>query len=339
MKFDNLRSFEKYFTDPTTSRSSSIYLINAKESLEREEALNLLVRFLRPSKRKQSCLCFEGEKVSEQELSEALQSRLLFEPSSLIILKQADKLKKSLQALVEQFLEDSSPLHVLILMTSSISKNSNFYKAIEKKGLVLDWPEEKPWEKEKRLMEFAQKAFNEERKTLSYPACQSLVRRSQGNVHLLSQEIEKLICLCDQKKEVTLQDVEAISSYPESETIWKLGEAIFSFEVSHSLKIARRLLEEGTSFLTLLRQIRTQFQTDYQVALMHDSGKTDENITSEFPYMRDSILKKHIQNGKNYGLERFRKGLIVIDEMEAKAKNAFADEEILLELLIMKLLG
>lgn len=339
MKFDNLRTFEKYFTDSPSTPLSPMYLITAKESLERDEALNLLIRVFQRAKKKKNCLFFEGEKINDQEFSEALQSRSLFESSSLIVLKQSDKLRKSLQVLMESFLEDSSPLHVLILVAPSLSKNTNFYKSIEKKGVVLDLPEERPWEREKRLMESTQKIFSEERKSISYPACQSLVRRSQGNSHILSQEIEKLICFCDQKKEVTLQDVEVISSYEESETIWKLGEAIFSFEVTLALRIARKLFREGTPFLTLLRQIRVQFQTDYQVALMLDCGKSDKDISSEFPYMKDSILKKHIQNAKNYGSDRFKKGIIAIDETEAKVKNAFADDEILLELLIMKLSG
>jgi DNA polymerase-3 subunit delta len=96
---------------------------------------------------------------------------------------------------------------------------------------------------------------------------------------------------------------------------------------------------EGQPFLPLLRQIRNQFLTEYQVCALLEQGQTSAEIFQEFPYMKGQILEKHIQNARDYGMGAFRKGLLAIDAAEIQAKNSGVDEQLLAELLIVKLTG
>jgi DNA polymerase-3 subunit delta len=120
------------------------------------------------------------------------------------------------------------------------------------------------------------------------------------------------------------------------ETVWQLGEAIFKLDAQAALRIGHALLDEGTALLSLLRQIRTQFQTDLQVAAILASKGSPADVTALFGYMKGTILDRHCQAARHYGFERFKAGLLKIDEAELQAKNSTPERE-LFEVLIARL--
>ena len=107
------------------------------------------------------------------------------------------------------------------------------------------------------------------------------------------------------------------------------GEAIFCRDAAAALRIAMALLEEQ-ALLPLLRQMRSQFQTEYQVCLLLVQGKHAQDIAQEFPYMKGQILERHMWQARQYGLEAFKRGLIALDIAESRVKNSSIDDKLLL---------
>lgn len=339
MRYDNLSAFEKYLKETALQQLSSLYFILGKDPAECQEAIDLLLRFLLPSKeeREFALTLFDGTQVEVAALGNALDSGFFFAKSRVIWIHQFDKSKRAIQEKLEKYFCRPQPGQSLLLSATSWQKNSAFYKAIEKEGVILDLAELKPWEKEKRLIAWVNKQAVAARKLMSYQVSQLLVKRIGNDQTLLTQELEKLICYCMEKKEITIQDVEAICSQQHVDSIWQLGEAIFRHDTATALQIGTAFLTEGQPFLPLLRQIRSQFQTEYQICLLLAQGKQAQEVTQQFPYMKGQILERHILQAQQYGLKAFKKGLLVIDEIEMRAKNSSVDEKILLELLMMQL--
>lgn len=339
MRYDNLRSFEKHLQETAPSHLNSLYLIMGKDLFECQEAFQLLLRFLLPSQemREFGLTIFEGLQVEESELGNALYSGSFFAKSRVIWIQQAEKLKKSVQEDLEKYFSRSQRDLYLVLSAAGWQKNTSFYKALEKDGVILDLAEAKPWEKEKRLVEWLNKQATAARKLMSYQVCQLLVKRTGHDQALLLQELEKLICYGGDKKEITAEDIEALCPRLQVDSIWQLGEALFRRDSAAALQMAQALLTEGQALLPLLRQIRSQFQTEYQVCLLLAQGKQTQDIAQEFPYMKGQILDRHLQQARQYGLESFKKGLLALDAAEMRAKNSLVDERILLELLMMQL--
>lgn len=339
VRYDNLSAFEKYLTETALQQLSSIYFILGKDLIDNQESIDLLLRFLLPSAEMKEfgLTLFDGAQLGEAALGDALDSTSFFAKTRVIWIQQFDKSKKTIQEKLEKYFCRPQQGLYLLLSAASWQKNSGFYKAIDKEGIVVDLAELKPWEKEKRLIAWVNKQAAAYRKLMSYSVSQLLVKRIGNDQALLNQELEKLICYCLDKQEITEQDVEKICSQQHVETIWQLGEAIFRRDVATALQIGSTFLVEGQPFLPLLRQIRSQFQTEYQVCLLLAQGKPAQEITQQFPYMKGQILERHIQQAQQYGLTAFKKGLLAIDAAEIKAKNSSIDERILLELLMMQL--
>ncbi len=339
MRHENLASLERYLESVPHEKKGLFFLVLSKEPHEVSSATELLLKTLLKGEKEELALTVcEGASVDEEKLLEAFDSPSLFAKMPVFLIAHFDKSKKKVQEWLEKTLSDPSnrSLHV-ILTASSLPKTSALYKAFDQFGIIVDFPELKPWEKEKQMAEWVLSHGAKRGKAIPQNVCRLLVKLAGADRVLLAQEMEKLFCYCLEKPSITAQDVEMICTHEQHDTIWSLGEAIFQSDTAQALSIAKEFMSKNQPFLPLLRQIRAQFQTGYQLALLLAQGKESRDLAAEFPYMKGQILEKNIYQAKHFGLHRYKKGLLAIDETELKAKNSSANEALLLELLLLNL--
>lgn len=338
VRYDNIRAFEKHLEGASPHHLSPLYLIIGKDDFECKEALQLLKRFLISSDQKDMAFkSWEGAQADPQELLTDLYSQSFFTEKRVIFIHQMEKLKKSVWKELEKYVKKIPRSQYLILSANTLCRQTNLYKLVEKEGIILEFAELKPWEKEKFLIDWVAKQVAAQRKLMSYQVCQQFIRQVGIEQATVANELEKLFCFIGSRQEITRQDVEQINSAIVSSSIWQLGEAIFGGDVSLALKTTKSLLQDGSSLLPLLRQIRSQFVTAYQLCLLLVQGKQPTEIISEFPHMKGQILDKNIANARQYGMETLRRGLLEIDHAEARVKNSEMDEHLLADTLIIKL--
>ena len=192
---------------------------------------------------------------------------------------------------------------------------------MEKEGVILDIPEEKSWEKEKTLPTWLSFEATKMGYNLSSPLSQLMVKKLGVDQEILYSELQKLICYVGDVKTITEEDILTITSSNGSETLWHLCEMIFLLETAKALSIIKSLLQQGLQLIALLRQMRSQFQTEFQVLNILINGGNPSHVTESFPHMKGFILDRHVRQSENYGFKRFQKGLLLIDAAEFKTKN------------------
>jgi DNA polymerase-3 subunit delta len=337
VRYDNLRAFEKHLESATPQHFSPLYAVMGKESFDCKEALHLLLRFLVPSNQKEMALkILDGSSSDTQSLMEDLYSQSFLVDKRVILINHADKIKKNLWEKLEKYICRPLPAQYLILSGIPLSRQTSMYKLLEKEGIILEFADLKPWEKEKKLIEWVSKQATVSRKLMSYQVCQQFVKQLGTDQELLANELEKLLCFVGNRQEIVVQDIYLICTQIQLESVWHLGEAIFRRDSALALKITKSILLEQ-AFLPFLRQIRNQFVTEYHICMMIMQGRESSAITQEYPYMKGQILEKHIENARLYGMEAFKQGLLEIDATEVRAKNSQIDEQLLAEILITKL--
>lgn len=339
MKFNQLRAFEKHLAGASPNHFSLLYLILGKEAFQRKMALDKLTATLIKTAPAESVelQTFDAEKLSAKALMDELNAMGLFASKRAILIEGADKLDKELMSGLEKYFEKPNPSTHLILSASSLHHGSNFYKKIEKMGIILEFLEEKPWEKERSTQEWIGTIFTAEGKTIDPACCQQMVKLLGTQQELLYNEIQKLICYVGDRPKVTLQDISAIISSIPLDTGFQLGEAVFRRDGAEAMRICKGLLMEETPLIVLLRQLRFQFQTEFQVCSILAQGGGASEISRQFPYMKGAVLERHIALAQGYGMQNFRTGLLKIDEAEMQAKNSNIDANFIAELLIIKL--
>lgn len=338
MKYNQLKAFEKHLEGAAPAHFAPVYMVLSKEEFSRKQAYERLIFHLLGSHPDPSSLCvFDGEKNDIDKILEELQSFGFFAAKRVVVIHQAENLLKAATEKLVQYYQNPNPSVNLVITATSISGASTFYKKSELVGVILEIPEEKSWEKEKSLKEWIHQKMAQNAKQIDEAASQLLLKQVGTDQATLNQEIDKLICYVGERRQVSMQDVYAICISLNVENVWQLGEAIFRRDAASALRISHSLLQEGTPLLILLRQIRSQFQTDFQVCTLLAQGGSTAEVSKQFPYMKGQILERHIHSAKTFGIERFRKGLILLDEAEFVSKNSSSDHLYLIERLIAKL--
>jgi DNA polymerase III subunit delta len=339
VKYSNLPAFEKHLESAAPNHFADIYCILAKEPFIRKRATDRLAELLlkHEASPELALHVFDGEKHAVENVLRELEATSFFSKKRLIILHNADAYDKASTLKLEAYCSSPNRSVCFAAAAGVLNRATTFYKKLEKTGVVLDVAEEKPWEREKSVADWLHQEAAREGKQLGPQVAQMLVKQLGTDQMLLLTELQKLVCYVGERKMISDKDVAAISSAVNVENGWQLGEAIFRRDAAAALRISKGLLLDGTAIIALLRQVRSQFQTEFQVCSILMQGGTAAEVSKEFPYMRGTILDRHVQQSQAYGMTRFKQGILAIDEAEIQAKNSNIDPEFLAERLIIKL--
>ena len=339
MKYTQRQAFEKHLKEASPSFFASVYMILGKDAFERKQAADRLISFLLPQAETAalSLQSFDGIHLTPEQLNQELETFSFFAAKRVLHIQQADKLSKPCQEKCIAYFSHPSSSLTLVFSAPSLAANSSFYKKSEQVGVVLEIEEEKPWQKEKSMQEWIGSQAASQGKKIDPAACHYLLKQVGTDASTLYQELEKLVCYLGERKEIAIADIAAVCIGTPQETIWQLGEALFQRNGAAAMQIVKTLLQEGNPLLVLLRQIRSQFQTEFQVCSLIMNGGSAADVSRQFPYMRGNLLNRHMQMAQHYGLKRFKEGLLHIDHADRQTKNSGVDPECIAELLIFNL--
>ena len=338
MKFDNIRAFDKHLEASAPGQFADVYLIIAKEPYDRTVAAEKAVSALLQGASADLALkTLSGDELTLNDLLDELNTLPFLCDHKVVWVRDADKMKKAIIKALEEYLDNPNRRVKLVMVAESVAANTNFYKKSEKAGVILSVVPLKPWEKEKELHQWVLAEVAKAGKRIEPAAAQLLVKQTGLDQGLLALELEKLFCYSGDSLDITTAAVIALCTCIDVDTIFQLSEAVLRRDPAKSLLIASHLLDNGTALIAILVQLRSQLQTDYQVCSILSRGGTPQDVSAEFRYLVGRILTQHIEMATGYGMERFKRGLIAIDDAERTAKSSVMEPELLLETLLMKL--
>lgn len=339
VKLTNLRAFEKHLEGAIPNHLSSLYIILGKEAFQRKTAIDQCILALQKAKNNGNLdlQVLNGERVAVRDLMQELNTFTLFATKRAIVIENAEKLDKETTSALEKYFSQPNSTTFLILSATSLHHGTTFYKKGEKVGIVLEFAEEKSWEKERSMQDWIASTVMAEGKSIDSTCCRQLIQLLGTQKERVYNELQKLFCYIGGRNSISTQDIAAIISPIPSDTCWQLGEAIFRRDGATALRICKELLSDETPFFVLLRQLRSQFQTELQVCSILNQERDPSAVTRQFPYMKGTILERHVGYSKNYGMRGFISGLLKIDEVELQAKNSGLETSFLAELLMVKL--
>src|ERR1700733_10583721 len=164
------------------------------------------------------------KKILAADLLDELQTNSLFASRRVLHLFHADKLGEKVIEQIKSYFAHPNSSVFLVLSAAAIHRGSSFYKKIEKAGIILDIEEQKPWEKIAALAQYAEEQLSREGLSLDHQLCLQIVERAGVQKLLLQQEIEKLICYMENRRQITQEDVESVCINASSENGWQLGD-------------------------------------------------------------------------------------------------------------------
>lgn len=332
MKYTALQPFLKHLRDAAPAHCASLYFLVAKEPHTRKEALKMV-----KEKLEGEWTVYEAKRLEPRILAEEVGSYTFFSRKRVICIDNIHELNKTTQTQLETLLEKPIADLTFVLSGESWNRGTKFYKNAEKQGVILDVPDEKPWEKERSIRQWLIDYVQKEGYQLQPEAVQLMLQQLGTDALLLEQELQKLFLYTIEKKRITIEDVTAICGVVNVRNIWQLGDAVLKRDSAQAISIAKALMADGLPFFSLMTQLRTQIQNKFQVCSILTTGGGLADVAAHFPYMKGRILEQNCQLAQGYGLERFRRAVITFADTELRAKSQNISDEWLTERLITHL--
>ncbi len=151
--------------------------------------------------------------------------------------------------------------NVLVITTTSIGAKSEFMTTCRKNGEVIAQEGQKaPWLRDKDAALYAQSVFRKHGLKASDKAIEDFVKKIGTNTRQIEQEIAKLDIYLDKRRDVRMEDLDAVISVSKDNFMWDLQDAVGNRDTRTSLNVLRRLLFQNEDPIGLVTCIESRFR-------------------------------------------------------------------------------
>jgi DNA polymerase-3 subunit delta len=250
----------------------------------------------------------------------------------------------------------------LIISAPGVDRRSTFYKACEAGGEVeaYDLPEQ-AYLKEPIIRERAQKLFARAQCRVTPAALDLFVEKVGMDTRQLVMEADKLTLYIGDRKEITVEDVKAITSSAAEAISWDFTDALGERRLDEALKILRQLIFQGEQPVALMFAIESLYRNLTQFRAYLDQGwlrltgsrgagavqwAHDSDMDLMFSQLPADPRKMHWfrvsklgQQAKNYSAEELRVCQKRLLETHEQLVSGSVAQEMILEMLVIKLIA
>ena len=328
------RSISKGKTDP-------LYFFYGKNTHLIEEKTGKIISFLFSSH--DPDLDLQYYDAQEHEPSEIVQSARtipFIAKKKLVIVKGAHFFKNDQWKKFQGYFSKPSGYCCLIfiLLIEGRDKKEkaqlDFLKQYKQYGVLVSFANPR-WESQ--IIDLIKSGLAGYGKKITPNALTYLAENIGKDAQTITNELEKIVLYCGEKKSINIKDVEDVLSHGHDATVFKLVDEIGSGNIDKSLIFLNKLLNEGQHPLAILKMIARQFRL---ISMAKDGlrkGDSALHIGKRLGIYYENIIKKIIQQARGWPAERLGSAFEEIFQSDCKIKSSRINSKIILENLIYRL--
>jgi len=274
---------------------------------------------------------FDGA-IPAREIAMAAQAVSFFTERRVIYVRDSRLFttgRKEDSEVMTEFLPNIPKETIIIFIETEVDRRSRLFKQVSKVGVVLDCTTPTP----NTLVTWVTRLAREHGKTIMPDVAHQFVRIVGIDMHLISQEMAKLIAYCGESGHINVEDVSAICTQTLESRIFDLTKAMCSGRVSDALSMYRNMLIMKESPIMVLSMIIRQFRIMLLSKAAKDKGLTILQTAKELN-LRDFMVSEAL--GFKFTLERLLGALNDCQETDIKIKTGLISPEFGVEMLIIK---
>ncbi|MBI4412214.1 MAG: DNA polymerase III subunit delta [Deltaproteobacteria bacterium] len=277
-------------------------LIGDDPYLLNRELTRLQKKYLEPATKDFNFDRFSAESTPPQRIIDALNLLPMMAASRLVIVHDADKIKKEDAEAWIAYFEKPSPTTQLVLVGQKIDKRLGLWKTAQKGGAMVElkspYPNQLPsWILgEARLMGLK----------ISSEAAYALGEALGPNPMALAAALEKLEIYISPRAEIGLSDVEAVGGVLLSKTVFDFTEKVGAKNLKEAMGILDGLVEQGEPLVRLVFMIVRHFRL---LLLAHEglSNRLSETDLASRLGVHPFFVKDYSRQARQMTFEALRK--------------------------------
>ena len=251
----------------------------------------------------------------------------------LIIVKEAEKLKDK-KSLIEYASSPSEFTVLAFFHNGAITNlNSEPFKTLNENGFLFEAKELKG----KNLISWLINQAEEKGKNLSEENAQVLVDIVGENRAMLEVQLEKICIYLNEKRDITIETIQQVSSELKQFNIFDLQNAIGLKDKTKSLTVANNLIDNGaepTFIITMLTRYFTALAKLTELRSKNIPDKEAARIIGTHPFFYPTYVKARTIFSDQKLVEVFRALL----KADVSVKTTSADDKTIITLLIAEIL-
>ncbi len=187
------------------------------------------------------------------------------------------------------------------------------------------------------LARWVQEEAAESGVTLTRDGARELIARSEPDLGVLHQEIQKLALFATPDRAVDAATVSQVVASNRLHSIFALTDAIAGGESREALRLIGQLYAEGAAAPYIQFMLAQHFLRLLQVRLLRDAGKRLESVQTEMG--RSYAVEKAFAQAARWSPQRILGILRQLYDLEWKAKSGQTEGEGALEALVFRVSG
>lgn len=313
-----------------------VYLIFGKEDLLLERALRRLRDMVLEAGGGQELDfdTFEGPSASGDDIVAAANTMPFLSERRMVIVRDVDRMPVDQHPPLVAYAENPAPFSVLVLVASSLAKNTRLYKTLERVGAVSEFAAPRNAE----LPGWVISLFKSMDRQLPRDAAEVLVRAVGKDLRRLQSEADKIVAYAGERKSLTREDVEAVVAETAAPSIFEFLDAMGSRDCETALKLLAGLMAAGESINGVHAMAVRHVRSLMSLTALRERGTPEKDLATELR-MAPWQIRTIARQAAGFSDEELIAALKAAAEAEARMKTSQGDPRLVFERWLLATCG
>lgn len=320
-----------------SGRFAPIYLFYGEEDFLVDECVHAVIgKTLAPDLKGFNLDIVYGSNVDVKDVVAHASSFPMMSEKRVVVVKEFEKLaptdtaKEILSAYIDQPLESTC----LLLISLEPDFRKKPFTDLKKRAEIVEC---KPLY-DNQVPDWVTHRIRELGKRIDPDASRLLQAYVGNSLRALQNEIDKLFIFVGEKKDISLEDVNAIVGATKGFTIFDLQNAIGRKDTKEAMMIVEKMLETGQSPQMIIVMLTRFFTQLWKLTDSKLRRQSEREIISELgvhPY----FLKQILEFSRLYSVDHIEQNFHALLEADTVLKSTSRDPHLVLDLLIYSLIN
>ena len=286
--------------DIRSSTFRRVYLLYGEEDYLKRYYCNELKKAILPDQNTINLAVWQGENIDLVQLRDLADTMPFFAAHRLIIVEDSGLFKAGGMDLAD-YLPNMPEETVIIFVEKEVDSRQKLYKAAKEIGCLLKCDRQDS----QRLTAWAVRRLDRNGKKIQRSAMNVFLERTGDDMYRISNELEKLICYVGERNDITLEDVQAVTTVLSETRIFDMIDALSEKRVEDALRLYDELLYQRESPVGILVMLSRQFTRLLQIKEMRESG-LDRAAIGKALGLKDFAVRINLRQCENFTRDELR---------------------------------
>lgn len=319
--------------DIASGQFKNLYLLYGEEDYLKLQYRNKLLSALVNEGDDMNFTKYEDSGIDEIQVIEQAETMPFFADHRVILIENSGFGKKMPEKLGD-YLSKIPEFTIIIFVEPTADKRGKLYKTAKAAGrdIEINMPNESD------LAKWVGGLLKEAGVQMKKEAWSQFLLMTHDSMDNMARELEKLISYVGDRGQITLEDVNAICVSRVETKIFDMINAIAAKDLRRTLDLYQDMLSAKEPPMRILYMIVRQFR---QMKVIKQLSELGENITTIARKVGspDFAVKRTLQLARNYTEKEISSLLEDAADFETRVKTGLLDENLAVELIIMKYAG